>query len=182
MKQNYSAQLSDPPVAQFLFGNTKAALLWLVVRVYVGWVWLEAGWGKIHNTAWVGEKAGVALTGFIQGALAKTAGPHPDVQSLYAWFLEHAVLPHAATWGSVVAWGEFLIGLGLILGAFTGIAAFFAAFMNFNFLMAGTVSVNPFLGALAVGLVLAWKVAGHYGADRWLLPLLGTPWRPHIHS
>ena len=25
--------------------------------------------------------------------------------------------------------------------------------------------------------MLAWKVAGYYGADRVLLPLLGTPWR-----
>jgi thiosulfate dehydrogenase [quinone] large subunit len=30
----------------------------------------------------------------------------------------------------------------------------------------------------AVGLMLAWKVAGYYGLDRYLLPLLGTPWRP----
>jgi thiosulfate dehydrogenase [quinone] large subunit len=32
---------------------------------------------------------------------------------------------------------------------------------------------------LAVGLMLAWKVAGYYGLDRYLLPLLGTPWRQH---
>lgn len=25
-------------------------------------------------------------------------------------------------------------------------------------------------------LILAWKVAGWYGLDRWLLPRLGTPW------
>jgi hypothetical protein len=24
--------------------------------------------------------------------------------------------------------------------------------------------------------ILAWRVAGYYGVDRWLLPLLGTPW------
>jgi hypothetical protein len=29
---------------------------------------------------------------------------------------------------------------------------------------------------LAVGLMLAWKIAGSYGADRVLLPLVGTPW------
>jgi thiosulfate dehydrogenase [quinone] large subunit len=169
---------TDPPVAQFVFGSTKMAVVWLIVRLYVGWTWLEAGWGKIHADAWVGESAGAALTGFIRGALAKTAGPHPDVQGWYAWFLQHAVLPHAATWGHVVAWGEFLVGIGLILGVLTGIAAFFGAFMNLNFLMAGTVSVNPVLGVLSLALVLAWKVAGYYGGDRWLLPVLGTPWRP----
>lgn len=24
--------------------------------------------------------------------------------------------------------------------------------------------------------MLAWRVAGYYGVDRYLLPLLGTPW------
>ena len=31
---------------------------------------------------------------------------------------------------------------------------------------------------LAVGLILAWKVAGYYGVDRYLLPSLGAPWKP----
>jgi thiosulfate dehydrogenase [quinone] large subunit len=26
--------------------------------------------------------------------------------------------------------------------------------------------------------MLAWKVAGYYGVDRYLLPMLGTPWHP----
>jgi thiosulfate dehydrogenase [quinone] large subunit len=29
----------------------------------------------------------------------------------------------------------------------------------------------------AIGLILAWRVAGYYGLDRYLLPMLGTPWR-----
>lgn len=175
-KQHYI--FSDPPAAQFLFGSTKMAMVWLLVRLYVGWAWLEAGWGKVHNPAWVGDKAGAAITGFVQGALSKTSGPHPDVQSWYAWFLQNAVLPNAASWGHFIAWGELFVGLGLIAGVLTGVAAFFGAFMNLNFLMAGTVSVNPVLGVLALLLVVAWKVAGYYGVDRWLLPLLGTPWRP----
>jgi len=167
----------NSPVTRFVFGNTKAAWFWLVVRLYVGWAWLEAGWDKIHNAAWVGDNAGGALSGFIQGALAKTAGPYPDVQSWYAWFLTHAVLPHAPAWSHVVAWGELAVGVGLILGILTGVAAFFGAFMNFNFLMSGAVSVNPVLGVLALGVALAWKVGGYIGIDRWLLPRLGTPWR-----
>ncbi len=49
--------------------------------------------------------------------------------------------------------------------------------MNMNFLLAGSASTNPVLFFLAVGLMLAWKVAGYYGLDRVLLPLVGTPWR-----
>jgi thiosulfate dehydrogenase [quinone] large subunit len=78
----------------------------------------------------------------------------------------------------VVTFGELLVGLALILGVFTGIAAFFGSFMNMNYLLAGSVSVNPVLLIFATLLVLAWKTAGWWGLDRWLLPALGTPWRP----
>lgn len=82
-----------------------------------------------------------------------------------------------ASWfAKVVALGESLVGLGLLVGALVGIAAFFGTLLNFNFLLAGTTSTNPVLFGLGVFLVLAWKVAGWWGLDRWLLPMLGTPW------
>jgi thiosulfate dehydrogenase [quinone] large subunit len=64
--------------------------------------------------------------------------------------------------------------------ATVGVAAFFGAFMNMSFLLAGSASSNPIMFTLAVGLMLAWKVAGYYGVDRYLLPRLGTPWRPGV--
>jgi thiosulfate dehydrogenase [quinone] large subunit len=73
--------------------------------------------------------------------------------------------------------GEFLVGVALILGAFTGIAAFFGGLMNWNFMMAGSASTNPLLVLAAVGLILAWKVSGTIGADFFLLRWVGTPWR-----
>jgi len=75
-----------------------------------------------------------------------------------------------------VTFGEVLIGLGLIFGVLTGIAAFFGVFMNLNFLLAGAVSINPVIGTLALFLILAWRIAGYYGGDSFVLPLLGTPW------
>ena len=77
----------------------------------------------------------------------------------------------------VITFGEMAVGIGLILGLLTGFAAFFGALMNMSFLLAGSASTNPVMFTLAVGLMLAWKVAGYYGLDRYLLPLLGTPWR-----
>jgi thiosulfate dehydrogenase (quinone) large subunit len=170
--------LSDSPIAQALFGDVRLAWIWLILRVYVGYEWVSAGWGKLHNPAWVGSKAGTALTGFINGALTKASGDHPDVQGWYASFLQNIVLPNVGTWSFIVSIGEFLVGVALILGIFTGIAAFFGSFMNVNYLMAGTVSTNPILFVIATWLVLAWKTAGWIGLDRWLLPTLGTPWRP----
>jgi thiosulfate dehydrogenase [quinone] large subunit len=49
--------------------------------------------------------------------------------------------------------------------------------MNTSFLLSGSTSTNPIMLLMAIGLVLAWKVAGWIGLDRWLLPALGTPWQ-----
>lgn len=76
-----------------------------------------------------------------------------------------------------MAYGEFLIGLGLILGAFTGMAAFFGGLMNWNFMMGGSASTNPLLFVCAVAMILGWKVAGYIGADYVLLRYIGTPWK-----
>ena len=48
--------------------------------------------------------------------------------------------------------------------------------MNMSYLLAGSTSVNPIMFAFTIGLILAWKVAGYYGVDRYLLPRLGVPW------
>ncbi|HHW38703.1 MAG TPA: DoxX family protein [Bacillales bacterium] len=167
--------IPENPVSKYLFSSVYAAWIWLIIRLYVGYAWLTAGWHKVQSDAWTGENAGSAVQGFIKGALAKAA-EGKDVTGWYAGFLENTVLPHAKIFGFLVAYGELLVGLGLIVGLLTGIAAFFGAVMNASFLFAGTLSTNPILFILATWLVLAWKNAGWYGLDRWVLPLLGTPW------
>jgi thiosulfate dehydrogenase [quinone] large subunit len=153
-----------------------SAPFWLLVRVYLGWQWLSAGYEKFTDPAssWVGSHAGSALTAFIQGALTKTAGAHPDVQMWYASFLQNVVLPHVVSWSYAVTFGEMAIGLGLILGLFTAIAAFFGFFMNLNFLLAGTVSTSPIWIVLSLGLMIAHRVAGLWGLDRFVQPYLHT--------
>lgn len=180
VRRKFSTEIivKDNPVSRYLFTSTSSAWLWLIIRLYVGYEWLKAGWGKVTSEVWTGAKAGTALQGFINGAIAKsnvTTG-HADVTGWYANFLEHIVLPNAKAFSYIVAYGEVLVGLGLILGLLTGIAAFFGGLMNVSYLFAGTISTNPLLFVLATWLVLAWKVAGWYGLDRWALPMLGTPW------
>ena len=177
MEEN-STQIPEPAISKFIFADSRFAWFWLIVRVYVGWQWLYAGWEKFQNPLWAGSQAGTALHGFLQGALNKAASAHPDVQSWYASFLSGFAMHHAAGLSYLVTYGEMLVGIALILGIFTGIAAFFGSFMNMNYLLAGTVSVNPILFVLQLFLILAWRIAGWYGLDRYILPLLGTPWQP----
>ncbi len=126
----------------------------------------------------MGPSAGSALRGFLGGAIRAGAGAHPNVQGWYLWLIHHLFLPAAPGMSYLVSAGEFAVGIALILGLFTGIAAFFGGFMNANYLLAGTVSTNPALFILATLLVLAWRVSGYWGIDAWLLPALGVPGYP----
>ena len=185
-----ATQIEEPRIAKFLFADTRMAWFWLIVRVYVGWQWLVAGFDKLTGYSidlgtfgqkvgnpWVfSANDGAGLAGFVKGAIAQTTGAHPAVQGWYGWFLQYVVQPYTGFWSYVVTFGEILVGIGLIVGALTGIAAFFGLFMNLNFLLSGAVSINPIIGGLALFLILAWRVAGYWGVDRYLLPLLGTPW------
>jgi thiosulfate dehydrogenase (quinone) large subunit len=169
------SQIPEPNITRFLFADTRLAPVWLIVRVYLGYLWLMAGIGKVTEGGWIGDGAGGAVTGFAQGAMAQTGGEHPQVTQWYAGFLENVVVPNAAVFSYTVTFGEILVGLGLIFGLFTGIAAFFGGFMNASFIFAGTAGANPLMFILAILLTLAWRVAGQWGLDRWALPMLGVP-------
>ncbi len=173
-----NSQVTDGPIAKFLFSDTRMAIVWLVLRVYLGIQWLQAAQHKITDPAWT--QTGTALKGFWVGAVATT--PKPVIAfDWYRQFLQFMIDTQAYTWfAKLVVAGEVLVGICLILGAFTGIAAFFGGLMNWNFMMAGSASTNPLLFLIAVLLILAWKTAGYYGLDRILLPMLGTPWSPGI--
>lgn len=173
-----NTEITESPVAKFIFGDTRFSLVWLLLRVYLGYQWISAAQHKITDPAWY--QTGAALKGFWLSAVATTPKPVIAID-WYRQFLQFMLDTQAYTWfAKLVVAGEVLVGVALILGAFTGIAAFFGGFMNWNFMMAGSASTNPLLFAIAVFLILAWKTAGYYGVDRFLLPLLGTPWKPGI--
>ena len=169
--------VQDPPVVQWLTRHPLAGLLWLPLRLYLGWQWLDAGWHKVQEAGWV--VTGESLMAYWQRAVAiPETGRPPITFDWYRTFLQTMLDAEAYTWfGKLIAYGEFLVGIALILGAFTGIAAFFGGFMNFNFMLAGSASTNPLLFVIALGLILAWKVSGYFGADYYLLRWIGTPWK-----
>ena len=172
---NTPGQVDDPIWWKLLLGNVYFSLLWLPLRFFIGREWLSAGEGKIRGGYW---NSGEALKGYWERAVAIPEQGSPAIT--YGWyrdFLQYMLDHKWYTWfAEVVAWGEFLVGVGIVVGALVGIAAFFGTLMNFSFQLAGTASSNPVLFGLSVFLILAWKVAGYWGLDRYLLPKLGTPW------
>ncbi len=169
--------VQDPPLVQRLLNDPRAGWLWLLPRLWLGYQWLESGWGKLSNPKWT--HTGEALQGFWAGAVKIPETGRPPISfDWYRAFIQMLLDAQAYTWFSkLVVAGELLIGVALILGAFTGIAAFMGGFMNWNFMMAGSASVNPAFFVISVALISAWKVSGYIGADYVFLPWIGTPWR-----
>jgi thiosulfate dehydrogenase (quinone) large subunit len=172
-------EVHGPAFARFLFSDPRSALFWLPIRLYVGLEWLDAGIHKLQSPLWT-DGSGTALKGFWTAAVAVPDQGRPPIS--YEWyrsFIQFLLDNNAAGWFSwLILLGEIAVGIGLVLGILVGIAAFFGAFMNMSFLLAGSASTNPVMFTMAIGLMLAWKVAGYIGLDRYLLPLLGTPWEP----
>ena len=176
-------EIEGPAFTRFLFGNSRAGLFWLPIRLFLGFSWIEAGWHKLTGGGWI-DDGGSALGGFWTSVVkipAEGQGRPPITYEWYRDFINALLAGHHEAWFAwLITFGELAVGLGLLFGALTGLAAFGGALMNMSFLLAGSASTNPVLFTMAIGLNLAWKVPGYYGLDRYLLPMLGTPWHPGV--
>jgi thiosulfate dehydrogenase (quinone) large subunit len=164
---------------RFLRYGRDAAPLYLGLRLFLAWEWIEAGLHKVSDPAWVGT--GQALRVYWERAAAVPPAPaRPAIAyPAYRAFIQFMLDNNWHAWfADLIAYGEVLIGLGFLFGGLIGFAAFFALLMNFSFIFAGSTSSNPTLILLEVVLILGWRVAGWWGVDRFLLPRIGTPWAP----
>ena len=162
--------------ARFLRLGQDAAPLYLGVRLFLGYQWLHAGWGKLNNPAWV--ETGTALQSYWQRAVTvPTSGSPPIAYPAYRALLDYMLDQGWYTWfAKLIVAGELLVGLGILLGGLTAIAALCGLLLNFSFMYAGSVSSNPTLILLEALILYGWRTAGWWGLDRFLLPWLGTPW------
>jgi thiosulfate dehydrogenase (quinone) large subunit len=153
-------------LVKWLRENTIAAGILAVIRLYIGYSWLMAGWSKLTGD--------FDASGYLANAVANPV-KGPDGSMVYGWyvsFLESFAIPNVDIFNTIVPLGEFLVGLGLILGCLTSAAMFFGIVMNFAFFLAGTVSHIPtdlFLGAI---ILFAGFNAGKFGLDRWVIPFI----------
>lgn len=146
--------------------NRMVSYILTVLRVYLGWSWMNAGFHKLTSD--------FDATGFLtKAATNPVKGPDGVVYDWWVQFLNDFALPHVKIFNMLIPWGEFLVGLGLILGCFTTLAMFFGIIMNFSFLLSGTISHNP--TDILIGFILlaaGYNASKYTGLDRWVIPYL----------
>jgi thiosulfate dehydrogenase [quinone] large subunit len=155
--------------------GAKGSWIWLVIRLYLGYQWLEAGWHKVSGAT------PFDAAGFLKGGIAKILPPADPAAAAkfkpiteaewWGHFLNNFALPNVKLFNFMVQYGEVLVGLALILGFATLFAATMGALMNFSFLMTGSISSSPYLFALSF-ILCAWggAYAGYLGVDYWFRP------------
>jgi thiosulfate dehydrogenase (quinone) large subunit len=169
-------------LADWLYRSSTASVIWLAVRLWLGYSWMNAGyqkiWGSEKTAFWFGGGAGVK--GFATAGVAgSTTGKGGASYGWWAGFLHNFVIPNASWIAKLVALGELIIGIALILGLFTGLAALAGLVLNLTYMFSGSAGVNPMYAIASVGLILAWRNAGWLGADRFAL---SGAWRRHHSS
>jgi uncharacterized membrane protein YphA (DoxX/SURF4 family) len=118
-----------------IFDNVKYSLImlptpqryatWLaVLRIFAGIFWLTHGVPKLLNPAFAGR-----MPDMIRSMGSETTGPYHD-------FLVHAVVPNANLFAHLVAWGETLTGVSLLLGLLTPVGGAVGFFLALNYFLA----------------------------------------------
>lgn len=151
-----------------LFTGLRTAPLWLLLRLWLGYNWLTSGIEKFGDPTWVGADAGKAIRTFFSKAIASAQGPDATVTGWYAAVLKGVAQPSAGVLTYLIPVAEVTVGALLILGLLTGLAALIGALLNLNFLLSGSLGLNPLMLNFSLLLVAASSVAGWWGLDGWL--------------
>jgi thiosulfate dehydrogenase [quinone] large subunit len=175
------AERGNLRAADWLYRSRAASVIWLIARLWLGYSWLNAGyqklWGSEKAAFWNGGGAGVK--GFATaGVTGSTSGKGGASYGWFAAFLHNFVIPNASWIAKVVTLSELVIGALLILGLFTGLAAFAGLVLNLVYMFSGSAGVNPAYAIVSVLLILAWRNAGWIGLDRLALPMIRNRFRP----
>jgi thiosulfate dehydrogenase [quinone] large subunit len=157
-------------------------IVWLVVRLFIGYEFLTAGIEKLQSGAWIGPTAPAGIHGFLAGVLAKVGGAHPAVYDWYGSFIKSVAIPNEQLFGYLVCAGEILVGAALIVGIFTKWAAFWGAVMNLAFILAGSTSSNGYMVVAEVAMVFAGLGVSFYGLDTFVLPYLRKLLATWLHT
>jgi thiosulfate dehydrogenase [quinone] large subunit len=135
------------------------AVVWLAMRVWLGIMWIQAGWAKLF---------GAENPFFLHNNGAGVAGFAAHGVPAYTWwgsFLHSFVVPNAGWIGVLIAVAEFTIGVALVAGLFTRIAALGSLALLFTYVMSGTASVCAWYALFAIVILTMWRTSSWIGID-----------------
>ena len=125
----------------------------LLLRLMIGLAFFQSGLDKIL----VGDfDAG----GYLTGAVPNSGSPAADLfvaMGQMSWFVDFVNV--------AVPWGELFIGLGLLVGAFTRLAAFWGAFMMLLFYLGNWDVAHGYINGDFAYMLVFLSVAA-FGAGR----------------
>jgi len=115
--------IQDPAAVRFLFTSPESASFWTVVRLYVGFAWFQAGYGKVIGKEGDWMTNGTALKGF-WSVVPALNHKGQNAAPAYNWwydFLDFMNKHEWYTWfAKVIALGETAVGVALMIGLFVG--------------------------------------------------------------
>ncbi|PGF16387.1 quinol oxidase [Natrinema sp. CBA1119] len=137
---------------EFEYADSVAGYVLVGIRLIVGYWFLHAGWGKFGFVA--GEPFDAA--GYLQHAESPIVGLFEIVVGT-PWLLEFTNV--------MIPLGEFLIGLGLIVGALVRLAAFFGGVLMVLFYLGNADWANGYVNGDLLGLLM-FVLIGAFAAGR----------------
>ena len=153
------SERSNPRPWEWVKQSKMLAVGWLALRVWLGVMWIQAGWAKL----WGAENAA-----FLHHNGAGVNGFATHAKPAYTWwgsFLHSFVVPNSGWIGILVAVSELVIGVALVAGLFTRVAALGSLALLFTYVMSGTASVCAFYALFAIVILTMWKTSSWIGVD-----------------
>jgi thiosulfate dehydrogenase (quinone) large subunit len=151
------SEVATPRPLQWLTRSKYPAVAWTAMRIWLGIMWIDAGSSKL----W-----GAESVAFLHGAGVKGFASHGV--PAYSWwgsFLHGFVVPNAGWIGVLVAVAEFLVGVALVVGFVTPLAALGSLALLFTYVMSGTASVCAFYALFAIVILATWRTSSWLGID-----------------
>ena len=152
-----------------------------ILRVVVGVWFLKAVWTKL-GLVWMGPLPYPEVTPRFLGFHPRRVGEFAEGNPVgwYKEFLEGTVLPNATLFATLQAYGEVVVGIGLVLGLFTSLAALVGLFLAINYGLAtqwmgfGQQGFHALL-VTSMAIFLFTRAGRAWGIDGWLVA--GVPSR-----
>jgi NADH dehydrogenase len=157
-----------------------------ILRVFLGVMWLiegitkvANGWLKPGNIFIVPVDGATAATGEAAGGAAAAAVTQVPLLAqplgIYTWIVDTFVSKAPFFFQSVIVLAEIAIGLALVGGLFTAVAAVVSIGLSLMFII-GAMAGKEVLWYIAASIVMIGGAGRAFGLDYWVMPWLQRQW------